>query len=54
MNNKDSVHPTAQTQYSMVVPGVNVDDTVGVNVEGDLDLGHSAGRGRDSNQLKLS
>jgi hypothetical protein len=35
-------------------PGVNVDDAVGVDVEGDLHLGNTAGGGRDSNQLELT
>ncbi len=29
-------------------PGVNVDNAVGVDIEGDLHLGYAAGGGRDS------
>ncbi len=35
-------------------PGVNVDDAVGIDIEGDLHLGDAAGGGRDSNQLELT
>lgn len=31
-----------------------MDNTVGINVKGDLNLGHAAGGGRDPNQLKLA
>ena len=31
-----------------------VDNAVGVNVEGDLHLGDTTGRGRDTNQLELA
>ena len=33
---------------------MDVDDAVGVNVEGDLDLRDAAGRGGDTNQLELT
>ena len=35
-------------------PGVHIDNAVGVDVEGDLNLGDSAGRRRDTNELELS
>ncbi|GMR52836.1 hypothetical protein PMAYCL1PPCAC_23031, partial [Pristionchus mayeri] len=39
---------------SGLVLGRDVEDTVGINVEGDLDLGHSTGRGRDARELELA
>src|SRR5215218_10482676 len=36
------------------VLGRDVDDAVGVDVEGDLDLGHAPGRGRDADQLEVA
>ena len=36
------------------VLGADVDDAVGVDVEGDLDLGHAAGGGRQANQVELA
>jgi hypothetical protein len=33
---------------------VNIDDAVGVDIEGDLHLGDAAGGGRDSHQLELT
>ncbi|GIX66395.1 NAD-specific glutamate dehydrogenase [Babesia caballi] len=38
---------------SGLVDGADVHDAVGVDVEGDLDLGHAAGRRRNADQLKL-
>ncbi|ROW15263.1 hypothetical protein VPNG_02959 [Cytospora leucostoma] len=37
-----------------LVLGVDVDDGVGVNVEGDLDLGNTAVSGRNANQLEVA
>jgi hypothetical protein len=37
-----------------LVLGRDVDDTVGVNVERDLDLGDTLGRGRDSDELEVA
>jgi len=39
---------------SALVPGVHVDNAVGVDVEGDLNLGHTTWRRGDSSQLELS
>lgn len=37
-----------------LVLGRDVDDTIGINVEGDLDLRDTLGSGRDANKLKVS
>jgi hypothetical protein len=37
-----------------LLEGRDVDDTVGVDVEGDLDLGNTTGRRRDTGELELS
>ena len=37
-----------------LVLGVDVEDAVGVKIEGHRDLGHSTWRGRDAGQLKLA
>ena len=39
---------------SRLVAGGDVEDAVSVDVEGDLDLGHSAGCRRDSGKVKLT
>src|SRR6202011_409137 len=37
-----------------LVLGRDIDDAVGVDVEGDLDLRHAARRGRDTDQVELA
>merc|ERR1719440_2176423 len=37
-----------------LVLGADVEDAVGIDLEGDLDLGDAAGRGRDAAELKLA
>ena len=39
---------------SGLVLGANVEDAVGVHVEGDVDLGHAARRRRDAGQVELA
>jgi len=37
-----------------LVHGVDVEDTVGINIESDFDLGNTTGRGRDAGKVKLA
>jgi len=37
-----------------LIQGVDVEDAVGIDVEGDLNLGHTAGGGGDAGEVELS